>query len=230
MYHGREYCNDALRKRRQAALLTTSSFWTTAAQFATQYTLRRVDPSQIWDALRNSGVTHYCGAPTVQISIVNHPKAIRLPQKVKVAVAASAPTAATLGKMESLNLLPVHCYGLTESYGPCVLRYPHPDWKDIDLDKRARLMARQGHGFVTADEARVVRLGGEDNAVITEKGRLVDVRRDATEIGEIALRGNIVMEGYYQDPKATDKTMKLGWFLTGDLAVRHPGGEIEIKE
>ncbi|CAO1631326.1 unnamed protein product [Sympodiomycopsis kandeliae] len=207
--------------------------WSCIMGFATQHVLRKVDPAQIWHALKEHNVTHYCGAPTVQISLVNHPSSVKLPRQVKVAVAASAPTADLLGKMESLNLMPVHVYGLTETYGPLTRRYAHPSWKDMDLDARARLMARQGHGFVTAEEARVVRLSSSDEGSrepIIQHGRLVDVKRDATEVGEIALRGNIVMQGYFQDDEATNKTIKQGWFLSGDLAVRHPGGEIEIRD
>lgn len=184
--------------------------WSCTMGFATQHVLRRVDPEQIWQALREHGVTHYCGAPTVQISLVNHPSRVRLPRQVRVAVAASAPTADLLGKMEGLNLIPVHVYGLTETYGPLTRRYPHPTWSDMELDARARLMARQGHGFVTAEEARVVRLSSDENSKdpIVEHGRLVDVKRDGTEVGEIALRGNIVMQGYFQDEAATSKTIK----------------------
>lgn len=184
--------------------------WSCTMSFATQHVLRKVDPAQIWNALREHGVTHYCGAPTVQISLVNHPSRIKLPRPVRVAVAASAPTADLLGKMESLNLLPVHVYGLTETYGPLTRRYPHPTWAGMELDARARLMARQGHGFVTSEEARVVRLSKDENSKepIVEHGRLVDVKRDGTEVGEIALRGNIVMQGYFKDDGATSKTIK----------------------
>lgn len=185
----------------------------------------------IWDALINDGVTHLSGAPTVMISLVNHPSARRLPQPVRIAVAASAPTADLLGKMEALHLMPVHVYGLTESYGPMTRRYQDPSWADLELGDRATLMARQGHGFLTADEARVVKLDAEKNVVTSADGkRLVDVRRDGEELGEIALRGNIVMDEYYRDEAATKKTVRSGWFLTGDLAVRHPGGELQITD
>lgn len=184
--------------------------WSCTMGFATQHVLRKVDPEEIWTALKDHGVTHYCGAPTVQISLVNHPSRIKLPRQVRVAVAASAPTADLLGKMESLNLLPVHVYGLTETYGPLTRRYPHPTWKDMDLDSRARLMARQGHGFVTSEEARVVRLSPYEHSKepVVEHGRLIDVKRDGKEVGEIALRGNIVMQGYFEDEAATSKTIK----------------------
>ena len=99
---------------RRALLSPVSQPWAVTAAFATAYTMRKVDNDAIWDALLNAGVTHYAGAPTVQIGIVNHPKAKKLPRVVRVAVAASAPTAQLLGMMESLNLVPVHVYGVSQ--------------------------------------------------------------------------------------------------------------------
>lgn len=215
--------------------------WSCTLSFATQHVLRRVDPQLIWEALKMKGVTHYCGAPTVHISLVHHASAQRLPKPVYVAVAASAPTADLLARMEALNLLPVHVYGLTETYGPMTRRYPADHWAGLGVEERAKLMARQGHAFLTADEARVIRVDANNGnvAVRDPRGRLVDVERDGSELGEIALRGNIVMAGYYNDEAATRKVV-LGsrdtasgdgeWFLSGDLAVRHPGGEVEVRD
>ncbi|PWN41955.1 acetyl-CoA synthetase-like protein [Ceraceosorus guamensis] len=202
--------------------------WAVNAAFAAHYILRKVDNDQIWSALLQGGTTHYAGAPTVQIGIVNHGRAERLPRTIRVAVAASAPTSALLSQMEKLNLLPVHVYGLTESYGPVSRRYPHRSWADLSTDDRARLMARQGHGFLTADEVRVCRVPPED--ADPQSVALEDVRRDGKEMGEIVMRGNIVMQEYYNDAEATRKTFRDGWFCTGDLAVRHPGGEIQIAD
>ncbi len=209
--------------------------WAVNASFATHYVLRKVDYDQIWRAISDFGVTHYCGAPTVQLAIVNHQDAHKIDvdgrRRVKVGVAASAPTAHLLGKMEQLGLEPVHIYGLTESYGPLVKRYFDPAWAKLSVDERARLMARQGHGFLTSDEARVFRrpedFSGDWRDV---KGPAQDVERNGKELGEIALRGNLVMLGYYEDDEATAKVMKDGYFMTGDLAVRHPGGEIAILD
>lgn len=215
--------------------------WSCTLGFATQQMLRKVDPAKIWEAFFYCGITHYCGAPTVQISLVNHPSAKRLVNPIKVAVAASAPTADMLSKMEALNLLPVHVYGLTETHGPFTRRYAEPTWALLDSEDRARLMARQGHSFVTSEEVRVVRIvededGGGRRPVVSKDGkRLVDVRRDGFEIGEVVLRGNLVMQGYFNDAAATAKALAprgvtASWYLTGDLAVRHPGGEIEIRD
>lgn len=208
------------------------------AALGTHYILRRVDNDQIWDALNNGGVTHYCGAPTVQIGLVNHPKAKKLERVVKVAIAASAPTADLLAKLEALNFSCVHVYGLTESYGPVTKRYFESAWAQLSVAERAKLMARQGHGFLVVDEVRVIKRaeanesGSEEgNSVDGVQGRqLVDVARDGKEIGEIVMRGNLAMLGYFQDREATSKIVSDGWLHTGDLAVRYPGGEVAIAD
>ncbi|KAN0066158.1 hypothetical protein ACQY0O_000252 [Thecaphora frezii] len=201
--------------------------WGVTAAMATHVTIRKVDNDVIWDALLNHGITHYTGAPTVQIGITNHPKARKLDRIVKVSVAASAPTAVLLAKMESLNLHPVHVYGATETYGPFTRRYAEPHWADLDVDERARLMARQGHSFLVADECRVVRPVDPKRP---EQSELVDVAQDGKEAGEIVMRGNIAMKEYYKDPEATAKIVINGWIHMGDIAVRHPGGEIQIMD
>ncbi|CBQ72807.1 related to AMP-binding protein [Sporisorium reilianum SRZ2] len=201
--------------------------WAVTASLGTHHTIRKVDNAVIWDALLHHGVTHYCGAPTVQIGLTNHPDARKLERRVNVAVAASAPTANLLAKMESLNLHPVHVYGLTETYGPFTRRYFEPEWAQLDVDARARMMARQGHAYPTSDEVRVVRTESSTDKATDD---LVDVERNGTETGEIVIRGNMAMLGYYNDPAATSKAVMKGWFHTGDLAVRHPGGEIQILD
>ncbi|KAK0542650.1 hypothetical protein OC845_006517 [Tilletia horrida] len=213
-----------------------------ATSLLQDYVLRKVDNAAIWKAFTEAGITHYAGAPTVQIGIVNHPSAKKLPQKVRVLVAASAPTAQLLGQMEALNLEPVHVYGLTETYGPSVRRYADPAWAELTVDARARLQARQGHAYLTSDEVRVVRRP-DPSAEPADKSKaadlddhLIDVKSDGVEMGEIAIRGNMTMLGYYNDPQATAKVVRGGkshagsWFLTGDLAVRMPGGEVMILD
>ncbi|PWY97275.1 acetyl-CoA synthetase-like protein, partial [Testicularia cyperi] len=186
--------------------------WAVTAALAAHHTIRKVDNGVIWDAFLNHGITHYCGAPTVQIGITNHPSAKKLDRRINVAVAASAPTAALLATMESLNLHPVHVYGLTETYGPFTRRYFEPEWAKLDIDARARMMARQGHGFLTSDECRVVRTESSNDKSTDE---LVDVARDGKETGEIVIRGNMAMLGYYNDVEATNKAVMKGWFHTG---------------
>ncbi|KAL9933409.1 hypothetical protein V8E36_007585 [Tilletia maclaganii] len=212
--------------------------WAVNAAVATHYVLRKVDNAAIWTALHHGGITHYAGAPTVQIGIVNHEAAKRLPRTVRVLVAASAPTAQLLGQMEALNLEPVHVYGLTETYGPAVRRNADPAWSALTVDARARLQARQGHAYLASDEVRVVRRPDPDQAQKEDdedEEHLVDVKSDGVEMGEIAMRGNLAMLGYYNDPEATAKVVRGrshagSWFLTGDLAVRMPGGEVMILD
>lgn len=197
--------------------------WAVVAAMGTQRMLRAVDYGQIWDALDQGGVTHYAGAPTVQLSVVAHPKAHRLPQRVLVQVAASAPTPTLLKKMEALNLWPMHLYGLTETYGPSCRRLYEPQWSALPLHERAAMQARQGHAYAAADEVRVVRRD-------MPPGVLQDVRRDGQELGEIVMRGNLVMKRYFHDEDATAAATDGGYFHTGDLAVRHPGGEVQILD
>lgn len=130
--------------------------------------------------------------------------------------------------MESLNLEPVHVYGLTETYGPFTRRYADPSWATLSVEERARLSARQGHGFLTSDEARVVKSDEEGNTIFD--GQLRDVEMNGKESGEIITRGNLVMMEYYNDKEATKKVMRNGWFHTGDVGVRMEGGEINILD
>ncbi|PWN48150.1 acetyl-CoA synthetase-like protein [Violaceomyces palustris] len=203
--------------------------WAVTAAIGTQHVLRRVDNDQIWDAFLNHGVTHYCGAPTVNIGLVNHPKAKRLPRLVRVAVAASAPTADLLAKLERLNFAVVHTYGMTETYGPITKRYPERTWSSLSVEERAKLMSHQGHGFLVVDEVRVVKSTSPGTNSSNERD-LIDVARDGKEIGEIITRGNLAMLEYYNDKEATRKTVINGWLHTGDLAVRHADGSIQIQD
>ncbi|THG99460.1 hypothetical protein EW026_g2887 [Hermanssonia centrifuga] len=221
--------------------------WAITASFATQITLRTVDPAQIWYHLLRSGVTHYCAAPTVQISLLNAKEAQPVPRKVTTIIAGSAPTAQLIGDLETKGILPVHVYGLTEvcepdlntgkfkltcytrkTYGPFTKAYVQPSWDTLSLEDRARKLARQGFGFLTSDPVRVVyqpKEGEED--LDTE---LVDVPKDGKTIGEIVTRGNITMKEYFQDPEATKKAFHGGYFHSGDLAVVHPDGYVAVQD
>ncbi|KAH7344683.1 acetyl-CoA synthetase-like protein [Rhizoctonia solani] len=196
--------------------------WANVFAFATQVTIRGVVNSIIWRHFTKSGVTHYCGAPTVQIGIINAPEARRLEHQVHAIIAGSAPTAHLIGELEKKNIHVTHVYGLTETYGPFTRNHPQPEWGRITLDERAKFMARQGQAFATADEARVV---------YTDSGEhLRDVPADGKTVGEIVVRGNIVMKEYFRDPEATKKAFQGGHFWSGDLAVRHPDGTIAITD
>ncbi|HXG16367.1 MAG TPA: acyl--CoA ligase family protein [Calidithermus sp.] len=192
--------------------------WGVTAVAGTHYCLRRVDPEVVWALLDAEGITHYNGAPTVQISIVNHPRAHRLSRPVTVTVAGAPPSPTLLARLKELNFRPIHVYGLTETYGPHTVCEWHEEWDARPVEEQARLAARQGQGYVGFDLVRVV-----DND-------MRDVPRDGQTMGEVVMRGNNVMLGYFRQPEATAEAFRGGWFHSGDLAVWHPDGYIELRD
>jgi acyl-CoA synthetase (AMP-forming)/AMP-acid ligase II len=201
--------------------------WAITAARGTHYCLRKIDYPEIWRLLKDEGITHYCGAPTVNTLLCNDKNAERLQQKVRVTVAASPPTAHLFEVMTGLNLHPVHVYGLTETYGPITKGYILPEWNEFPnvKDKYAK-MARQGHGFVMSLPSRVIKTEhAEEDPEMIE-----DVKKDGKEIGEIVFEGNICARGYYKDEKATRKLFAGGVCHSGDLAVWHPDGAIQILD
>ena len=192
--------------------------WAVTAVGGTHVCLRKVDAEHIWNFLEWEGVTHYNGAPTVQIFLVNHPKAHRLERQVTVMVAGAPPSPTLLGQLQALNIHPIHVYGLTETYGPYTVCEWHQEWNSLSHADQARLLARQGQNNPLADPVRVV----------TEV--MGDVASDGCAIGEVLMRGNTVMKGYYRDPDTTASAFAGGWFHSGDLGVRHPDGYIELRD
>ncbi len=192
--------------------------WAVTAVGGTHVCLRKLDPGTVWDLFESEGVTHYNGAPTVQIFLVNHPKAHRLEHEITVTVAGAPPSPTLLGQMHQLNLRPVHVYGLTETYGPYTVCEWHAEWDQLPQEEQARLLARQGQGNVVADRARVV------------DEHMNDVPRDGQAMGEVIMHGNNVMKGYYNNPEATAASFAGGWFHSGDIAVWHPDGYIELRD
>jgi acyl-CoA synthetase (AMP-forming)/AMP-acid ligase II len=190
----------------------------------THFCLRKVDPDYIWDLLINEKITHFNAAPTVNTMILNSPRAQRLPKLVRVIVAASPPSAKLFEDMIDLNLFPVHMYGLTETYGPFTRIYFREEWKDMPKEKHFELLARQGLSFLTSAAVRVVKDTSSELAADYK-----DVEKNGLEIGEIICRGNIVAKGYHRNPEETDKSFG-GWFKSGDLAVVHPDGNIQILD
>ena len=192
--------------------------WAVTAVAGTHVCLRRVDPARIWRLFTDEGVTLYCGAPTVQIMLMNHPNARRLDQTVTVFVAGAPPSPTLLGQLKSRNFRPIHVYGLTETYAPITSCAWHREWDTLPESDQASLLARQGQAQVLADLVRVV------------DEQMRDVPADASTLGEVVMRGNIVMKGYYNDPEATAEAFRGGWFHSGDLGVLHPDGYIELRD
>jgi fatty-acyl-CoA synthase len=192
--------------------------WAVTAVAGRHVCLRKVDPARIWQLLDSEGVTHFNGAPTVHIGVVNDPAAPPLEQPVTITVAGAPPSPTLLGQLGELNFRTVHVYGLTETYGPYTVCDWQDGWEDLPAEERARLLSRQGQAYVIADPVRVV---NED---------MTDVPRDGETLGEVAMRGNDVMKGYYDQPDATEEAFRGGWFHSGDIAVMHPDGAIELRD
>ena len=192
--------------------------WAVTAVAGTHICLRKVEADRIWDLFESEGVTHYNGSPTVQLSVVNHGKARKLARPITVTVAAAPPSPTLLARLQELNFRVVHVYGLTETYGPHTVCEWHREWDALPVDEQARLMARQGQGYAIFDLVRVV------------DEKMGDVPRDAETLGEVIMRGNNVMKGYYEQPDATVEAFRGGWFHSGDIAVWHPDGYIELRD
>jgi fatty-acyl-CoA synthase len=195
--------------------------WTVTALAGTHVCLRRVDAKPIYDAIADLGVTHLCGAPIVMNMLLNAPTEARrqLPRKVELMTAGSAPPAAVIEGMEKLGFGITHVYGLTEVYGPAVVCAWHDEWDARPAAERANLKARQGVTYPVLEEL-----------MVADAKTLQPVPRDGATMGEVFLRGNIVMKGYLKNPSATDDAFAGGWFHTGDLGVWHPDGYIELKD
>ena len=192
--------------------------WAVTAVAARHVTMRAADPELVWDLIDGEGVTHYNGAPTVHLMVINHPRAHRLDRPVTAMVAAAPPSPTLLGRMSELNFRVVHVYGLTETYGPITV-CPEPEgWAELPVEQRAKYLARQGQAYISSDLVRVV------------DDEMHDVPRDGATMGEVVMRGNNVMSGYFDDQTATGTAFKGGWFHSGDLAVWHPDGNIELRD
>jgi fatty-acyl-CoA synthase len=192
--------------------------WAVTAVSGTHVCLRKVEPQRIWELFEQEGITHYCAAPTVQIGIVNEDAAHPLETPVTAAIAGAPPSPTLLGGLLELNIRPMHIYGLTETYGPITTSGVHPEWEDLEMEERARLMSRQGQGYTTADLVRVV----DEN--------MQDVERDGETMGEIVMHGNMVAKGYFENEEATEEAFEGGWYHSGDVAVWHPDGYVEIRD
>ncbi|MGU3502356.1 AMP-binding protein [Mycobacterium sp. C31M] len=192
--------------------------WAVTAVGATHVCLPKVEANAIWNAVDAHAITHMCAAPTVLSTVTSEPPTTRPERAVWVATGGAPPAPALLARARACGLAVTHLYGMTETYGPAVINEWKQEWDCAPDDERDRLNARQGVGNIVADPVRVV----------DEQGR--DVPADGVSIGDIALRGNNVTPEYYRDPAATAAAVPDGWFRSGDLAVRHPDGYLEIRD
>jgi fatty-acyl-CoA synthase len=180
-----------------------------------------VDPALVFPAIARHGVTHMCGAPVVLNALVHAPAGVRVPfpHPVEIATGGAAPPTAVIAAMEAMGFRVTHLYGLTETYGPATLCAWQPDWDGLDLPARAQAMARQGVAYPTLD-----------GLMVADPETMRPVPRDGRTVGEVMMRGNTLMKGYLRNLAATAEALRGGWFHSGDLAVWHPDGYLEIKD
>jgi fatty-acyl-CoA synthase len=195
--------------------------WAVTAVGGTHVCLRRVDPALIFPAIARHGVTHMCGAPIVMTMLIHAPAEVKqtFAHTVEIATGGAAPPSTVIAAMEAMGFRVTHLYGLTETYGPATFCAWQEAWDDLPPGARAGQMARQGVGYPTAA-----------GLMVADPATLAPVPRDGVTMGEVMLRGNTVMKGYLKNAKATETAFDGGWFHTGDLAVWHPDGYIEIKD
>jgi fatty-acyl-CoA synthase len=194
--------------------------WGVTAVGGTHVCLRRVDPEEVFRLIEVERVSHFCGAPTVLISLTSHPRAKTavFPRQLHVTTAGAPPSPTVIANMEALGAEIFHVYGLTETCGPHSICAWHEEWNALPAEERARKKARQGVPYIIAEEMRVV------------DEWMQDVPADASTMGEVVMRGNNVMSGYYEQSEATAAAFSGGWFHSGDLAVVHPDGYIELRD
>ena len=195
--------------------------WTLAMLHARVVCLRNIDVKKMFELIDKYEVTHFGGAPIVLNMIVNAPKEdqIKLKRKVNVLTAGAPPPSVIFEKMQNLGFDVMHVYGLTETYGHMLQCAWNDDWNNLDTEKTNEIKARQG-----------VRYPNTEGAVVMDPETMKAVPNDGKTMGEIMIRGNIVMKGYYKDKEATDKAMAGGWFHSGDLAITYPDGYIKIQD
>ncbi len=195
--------------------------WTTALLAGTNVCLRRVETRAIFEAIKTQRVTHLCGAPIVLNMMINAPAEERalVDHPLEAMTGGAAPPAAVIARMEEMGISVTHLYGLTETYGPTVSCAWHEAWDPLPLPERARLKSRVG-----------VRKANMESVTVIDPDSMTEVPRDGETMGEIMMRGNVVMRGYFKNPQASAEAFAGGWYHTGDLGVIHPDGYIQVKD
>ncbi|MCH7593739.1 MAG: long-chain-fatty-acid--CoA ligase [Chloroflexi bacterium] len=194
--------------------------WAVTAVGGTHVCLRRIDAEEVYNIVADRGVSHMCAAPTVLTALYSSPHAGEGKLSgVRIMTAGAPPAPQVIRSIEAMGANVIHTYGLTETYGPITVSAEQPEWASMDVHERANLKARQGVPFMIAEPGlRVV------------DDEMIDVPRDGNTMGEVVMRGNMVMSGYYNDPDATAKAFAGGWFHSGDLGVWHEDGYIELRD
>jgi len=193
--------------------------WAATAVGATHICLRRFDPPAVWELVASHRASHLCGSPSLMAQLINHPsRPAQIREPFTVFVGGAPPSAELIEQWETLGARVVHGYGLTETGGGYAVCERQALWSGSLPPERARLLLRQGVPFVTGDSLRVV------------DGKMRDVPADGRTFGEVIMRGATVTPGYYKEPEATARDFSGGWFHTGDLAVMHPDGYIELRD
>ena len=195
--------------------------WTITAMAGTHVCLRKVEAKYIYNAIKKHNISHFCGAPIVLSMLINAKKheIIKPKNKVKIMTAASAPPPEVLAAIEEIGFEVTHVYGLTEVYGPAVICEWKEEWDKLSRDLKAKKKARQG-----------VRYPALSNISVRKPEDMSKVPSDGKTIGEVMLKGNMVMKGYLKNKKTTQESFSGGWFHTGDLGVMHPDSYIELKD
>jgi len=195
--------------------------WSISVTAGTHVCLRAVRAAAMYDAIASHKVTHLCGAPIVMATLLNAPTQEKkpLPHVVEFFTAAAPPPEAVLAAMKEAGFNVTHLYGLTECYGPAVVNDWHTEWDALTPDAQAVKKARQG-----------VRYGALEALDVLDPEAMTPVKRDGEALGEVMMRGNVVMKGYLKNRASTEKAFAGGWFHTGDLGVMHPDGYIQLKD
>jgi fatty-acyl-CoA synthase len=195
--------------------------WSVVAAAGTHVCLRRVEAEPIFKAIAEHKVTHFCGAPVVLNLLIHAAVEERepLPHEVQVMTAAAPPPAAVIAAIEEMGFKITHVYGLTEVYGPVVVCAWHEEWNDLPIEEQAAIKSRQG-----------VRYPVLEGLAVMDPATMEPVPADGATMGEVMMRGNVIMKGYLKNPKASDEAFEGGWFHSGDLGVMHPDGYIELKD